>query len=150
MVNGRTEFIGSQEGTLRNAIRTNLQKPAAAQLRLDIGNTDKKQATIKYAAEGTDKNTVLQVAVLQKAATTKVERGENGGRTLSHVQIVRHLQTVALRSESGTVNIALPVGYDGNNWEIIGFLQNRTNGAIIAAAKASLPGNAMAAATGSM
>jgi len=139
VVNGQHEFVGSEEGTLRNAIKTNLEKPSNNQLSLNVSGVEKDQVSIKYSTEGADKNTVLQIAVLQKSAQTKVERGENGGHTLSHVQIVRKLQKVSLGGNSGTANIALPHGFDTQGWEIIGFLQNTTNGAVVAAAKATLP-----------
>jgi hypothetical protein len=149
VVNGRTEFVGSEEGTLRNAIRTNLQKASPAQLVLNVSAIDATHADFKYTTEGADKNTVLQVAVLQKNAQTKVLRGENGGHTLSHVQIVRKLQEVGLNGNSGIANITLPRGFDTKNWEIIGFLQNTTNGAVIAANKVSFP-NEVNAAAGAM
>ena len=139
VVNGQREFVGSEEGTLRNAIKTALEKTSAAQLTLNIAAIDKDQASIIYSATGADKNTVLQIAVLQKNAQTKVERGENGGHTLSHVQIVRKLQKISLSGNSGTVNVALPHGFDIQGWEVIGFLQNTTNGVVAAAAKATLP-----------
>ncbi len=137
VVNGKTEFVGSEEGTLRNAIKANLQKASSAQLSLNISTIEKGQASIKYTAEGTDKNTVLQIAVLQKNAQTKVERGENAGHTLSHVQIVRKLQKVAIIGSGGSVTVLLPQGFDAQGWEVIGFLQNTTNGAVTAAAKAT-------------
>ncbi len=138
IVNGKTEFVGSEEGTLRNAIRAGLQKAPVAQLTLTDLKTDQNQASLKYTTEGASKNTVLLVAVLEKSAQTKVERGENGGRTLSHVQIVRKLQSVPLNSNSGVADIALPKGYNTHDWEIIGFLQNASNGAVVGAAKVTL------------
>lgn len=137
VVNGKTEFVGSQEGTLRNAIRTSLQKPATAQLSLSVVKSDKSQASVKYAVEGADKNSVLFIALLQKHAQTKVMRGENGGHTLSHVQIVSKLQRVPLNGANGIANIALPKGFD--NQEIIGFLQNTSTGAITGAARVEMP-----------
>ncbi|MEP6614689.1 MAG: DUF1223 domain-containing protein [Mucilaginibacter sp.] len=137
IVNGKTEFVGSEEGTLRNAIRAGLQSKAGAKLDLAVANADAKQASLKYTVEGADKNTLLQVAVLEKSATSKVGAGENSGRMLSHVQIVRKLQQVALAGNNGTASISLPNGFDVKNWEIIGFLQNRTNGAITGATKAT-------------
>lgn len=139
VVNGKTEFTGSEEGTLRNAIKTNLEKTTPGRLSLNVSGVDKDQAGIKYTIEGVDKNTVLQIAVLQKNAQTKVGHGENGGHTLSHVQIVRGLQKVSLKGNDGIVKIKLPQGFDAQAWEIIGFLQNTTNGVIIGAAKATLP-----------
>jgi hypothetical protein len=136
VVNGQKEFVGSQEGTLRNAIRAGLGKAATARVELNVSTIDQKQAGLKYAVEGADKNTVLQVAVLEKAATSKVAGGENNGRTLSHVQIVRRLQQVALKANNGTASIALPNNFDTKNYEIIGFLQNSSNGLVTGAARA--------------
>jgi len=112
-----------------------LQKDPAAQLSLAILKTDKKEASLKYNIEGSGKNAVLLLAVLQKSAQTKVERGENAGHTLSHVQIVRELQKVHLKGNSGIANLALPDGFDAKNWEIIGILQNKSDGTVAAAAR---------------
>jgi len=135
VVNGKTEFVGSEESVLRNAIRANLEKMPANQLTLNATNSGKSQVSLKYSVEGSDKNTALLVAVLQKSAQTKVMSGENGGHTLSHVQIVRKIQQIALSGNNGTVNVALPAGYDAKSWEIIGFLQNTSTGSITGAAR---------------
>jgi len=75
--------------------------------------------------------------VVQKSAQTKVERGENAGHTLSHVQIVRLLQSFTLKSDSGAESLALPKGVDAKGSELIAFLQNTSTGAIIGATKAT-------------
>jgi hypothetical protein len=142
VVNGRTEFVGSEEATLRNAIKISLQKAPTAQLALNIVTIDQSHADLKYTIEGADKNTVLQIAILQKNAQTKVLRGENGGRTLSHVQIVNKLQQVTLNGNGGITRVSLPHGFDIKNWDITGFLQNTSNGVITAAARVSFPGEA--------
>jgi hypothetical protein len=142
VVNGRTEFVGSEEATLRNAIKTSLQKAPSAQLILNTASIDQNHIDLKYNTEGADKNTVLQLAIVQKSAQTKVLRGENGGRTLSHVQIVNKLQEVTLKGNSGIAKVSLPHGFDTKNWEINGFLQNTATGVITAAARASFPNEA--------
>jgi hypothetical protein len=136
VVNGKTEFVGSEESTLRNAIKNNLQKTQGEPLTLNVSTTSQNQASIKYNTEGADRNTCLFIAVLQKNAQTKVERGENEGRTLSHVQIVRKLQKVSLNGNSGEAKVALPKGFETQGWEIIGFLQNTASGAITGACRA--------------
>ena len=135
IVNGRTEFVGSEEATLRSAITGNLKKAQGTPLSLTI-TADQNQATVKYTIDKADKGTALYIAVLQKNAQTKVERGENGGHTLSHVQIVQKLQKVSLSGDSGQTKVALPKGFDKQNWEIIGFLQNTNSGVLTGAAKA--------------
>ena len=139
VVNGKKEFVGSEEGTLRSAIKNNLQRTAAANLSLAILNISQNNATINYTSEGTDKNSTLLLAVVQKSAQTNVKSGENGGRTLSHVQIVRTLQKVTLNGNSGSAMVSLPPGFDLQKWEIIGFLQNTVNGSVLGAAKVVLP-----------
>jgi hypothetical protein len=135
VVNGKTEFVGSEENSLRNAIKNSLQKSPTAQLSLDIVKASQNQATVKYNTEGTDKNTALLIVLVQKNAQTKVERGENGGRTLSHVQIVRKLQKVSLNGNNGQADITLPNGFSQDKWEIIGLLQNTSTGAVTGASR---------------
>lgn len=137
VVNGKTEFVGSEEGTLRKAIGTSLQNSVGAKLDLAVSSVDTRPASLKYTIEGVGKNIVLQVAVVEKSAVSKVGAGENSGRTLAHVQIVRKLQQVALTGDNGAASIILPDGFDTKNWEIIGFLQNKVSGNITGAAKAT-------------
>jgi len=140
VVDGKTEFVGSEESTLRAAIHNSLQKTSIAQLSLDIIKTSKNDVGLKYDVSGNYNNSILQIALVQKWAQTKVERGENGGRTLAHAQIVRKLQSATLNANSGKTTIALPSNFDPASWEIIGFVQNSTNGVISAAAKVSFLG----------
>jgi len=145
VVNGRKEFIGSEEATLRNAIKSNLQKPSSATLTLSDVKFDKAQINLHYNIEGTTNNTSLLLALVQKSATTNVKGGENGGRTLSHVQIVRNLETIDLGGKNnGSATIAIPSALNNQSLEVITFLQNKSNGQILAAAKSGLnPSNAM-------
>ncbi|HEY4194384.1 MAG TPA: DUF1223 domain-containing protein [Mucilaginibacter sp.] len=137
IVNGRTEFVGSEEGKLRNAIKTSLEKATGAELTLNNIKVENEKATLKYHIEGASNNDVLLLALIEKNATTKVERGENGGRTLAHVQIVSQLKSISLKNAAdGTENITLPHGFDPQKYELIGFVQNTSNGEITGATKA--------------
>jgi hypothetical protein len=140
VVNGRTEFVGSEETSLRNAIKACLQKPAKSELTLSGIKVDHDKASVQYHAIAAPDDAVLLVALIEKNATTKVQRGENGGRTLAHVQIVSELKSVSLKNgENGTENIALPHGFDPQKYELIGFVQNTTNGEITGATKIEFP-----------
>ncbi|MDN3550888.1 DUF1223 domain-containing protein [Mucilaginibacter aquaedulcis] len=135
VVNGKKEFVGSEEGKLRNAITAGLRMQSSTVLALSA-LTDPGHALIQYDAKGAEKNTSLLVALIQKSAQTKVKSGENGGHTLSHVQIVRKVQSLPLTGNaSGKTTIALPDGFTAQGWEVIGFVQNDANGEILAAAK---------------
>jgi hypothetical protein len=140
VVNGKKEFVGSEEGTLRNALKAELQKEAPAQLTLTNIKADQKQVQVHYQAAGNGSNSVLLLALVQKFAQNPVKAGENRGRTLSHVQIVQKLRNIALsNNKSGTENIALPNGFNPQTWEIIGLIQNTNSGEITGAARAGFP-----------
>jgi len=142
IVNGRTEFVGSEESNLRNAIKNGLNKAAKTELALSNIKVENDKASIRYHAEGAASNETLLIALIEKNATTKVQRGENGGRTLSHVQIVTQLKSISLKNgENGSESIALPHGFDPQKYELIGFVQNLSNGEITGAAKAGFSSN---------
>ncbi|WPU98858.1 DUF1223 domain-containing protein [Mucilaginibacter sp. cycad4] len=139
VVNGKTEFVGSQEERLRSAIKDGLQGSGSVQLNLNVTRSTNNMASIQYKVEGNTGNahSVISLALVQKQAVVKVERGENGGRTLAHAQIVRNLQTLTLNRSNGSTAITLPAAFEARGWEVIGFVQNAENGAVLGASKAS-------------
>lgn len=147
VVNGNKEFIGSEESTLRNAVKAGEQKVSSAQLTLSELKLNGNKALFTYHTDGASNNTLLVYTIVQHAAQTKVEAGENSGRTLGHVQIVRELQTTALNSSGyGNASIAVPKSLSSHDLEIIAFLQNKITGEITAAYKTDLEDTKMAMA----
>jgi hypothetical protein len=103
------------------------------------GQLQPGKVKIDYQIAGNTSNNQLLIAVLQKHAVSKVERGENKGRTLSHAQIVRSLYTFDLKSgKNGTEQVDLPNNFKAQDWEIVGFLQDPETGVINAATRTSL------------
>jgi hypothetical protein len=140
IVNGQTEFVGSAQGTLHNAINAGLKKEAGAQLVLSNVTVNVHNAALKYNAIGNTDNTTVQLALVQKNAVSHVKSGENGGHTLSHIQIVTELKSIPLgKNKLGETNIKLPDGFTAKGFELIAFLQNNTTGQITAATRAMFP-----------
>lgn len=135
VVNGTTEFVGSQEGTLRNLIRKDLGESAKAALSITDLKTANATATFNYNISGAAHSNLV-MALVQKNAVTSVKRGENGGRTLSHVQIVTAFKNIPVSGDKGQANISLPKTFTSSGYELIAFLQNPQNGQILAATKA--------------
>lgn len=137
IVNGSSEFIGSEEASIRGAISKQLATKATAEIKLQA-HLSENSFKVHYQASGALQGSNLLIAIVQKAARTNVARGENEGRILSHVQIVRKLQNEKLtEAGNGAVSVTLPKGYNEKDWEVIGLLQNQSNGQVIAAAKAT-------------
>ncbi|QLC64936.1 DUF1223 domain-containing protein [Flavobacterium sp. LPB0248] len=136
IINGKTDYIGSQETSLRNGIKSALSKPVSASLNLEVSQNE-NLISVNYNVEGTSKNSRLLLAVIQKEAKSNVKRGENANRVLSHYQIVRNLQSVDLnKNKKGTASVRLPKNYNGQDFEIIGFIQDMNSGAILGVKKA--------------
>lgn len=132
VINGVSEYVGSNEGPIVKAIDASLNRETDNVLTLK-GRVDSSKVQVAYEVTGSTKNKVLYLALVQKKASSHVMAGENEGRQLSHVQIVRELIPVDITNKSTTIN--LPDTLAKEDWELIGFVQNKGNGSITAAAR---------------
>jgi hypothetical protein len=136
IVNGKADYIASQETEVRNGIKSALSKPVVTDLSLEA-NQANNNLNVNYNIEGTFKNSSLLIAIVQKAAKSNVKRGENANRILSHYQIVHHLHSLDLKGEKGTVSIHLPKSFNEKDFEVIGFVQDKNSGAISGVTRAN-------------
>lgn len=138
IINGRTDYIGSQEKSIRTGVAKALSKPATVNLDL-TAQKSRSWAVVKYKVSGNARNTVLVLALVQKSAKSNVKRGENEGKLLSHYQVVRNTINQRLTiDEKGTTNLYFPKNFNAQSTEIIGFVQDSKTGAILGATKINL------------
>lgn len=135
IINGTSEFGGDNARMLYSLVSDALQKKPAAAMTLRAFSND-NTILIDYQINEISENTSLLVALVQKEATTKVKRGENGGRLLHHIQIVRQANSILLNEKEGSMAIAKPENFNTKDWELIGIMQNNATGIISAATKA--------------
>lgn len=133
VINGRSEFVGSDGSAIRHAIVEQL----AINREVTLGLKVHQDGVVEYQVTGAQKGSDLVIAIVRKEAQSKVARGENAGRSLSHVQIVSALQVEPIKTK-GSTKVKLPKGFDTDNWEVLGLIQNHNNGSISAAARADL------------
>jgi len=135
VVNGRYEFVGSNEITLRASLKKN---STLDKLYLQVERKDAStivvSCTLKAAA--TD---LLNIALVQPQAQTVVKRGENNGQVLLHVNVVRNLKTVLAKEGSTAVEITIPESIKNQPLQIIGFYNNKSSYQITAAGKIAVP-----------
>lgn len=135
VVNGKKELVGSDERALRTAIAKSLSITPTAQVVLSEVKKQNDEIQLHYQTNGAPENTSILVALIQKNATDKILRGENQGRQLSHVQIVRDIKTIALTGQqNGETSLSIPSGTKGE-MEIIALLQKNGSGEIIGATR---------------
>lgn len=136
IVNGKYEFVGSDEAIMQSAIRRELATQKTSNLSL-IAKMENRKVILDYQVDKSISDTRLAIAIIQKTAKVNVKAGENGGRQLLHIQIVHQLITqVISASGKGSTSITVPLGFDPKGWEVLGMVQNKTNGEILTAARA--------------
>jgi hypothetical protein len=133
IVNGAKEFIGSEESILRAVITGDLKNITPVSLELKPLELSGDRIKVFWEKSAALPNTSIVLSLIERSATTKVLKGENKGRELPHVQIVVDQQK--MMTDSGTAYFKIPSGTTTKNFEVIGFLQNETNGKITGAAK---------------
>jgi hypothetical protein len=135
VVNGTVEFVGSDENKLTATVRNDLKTAPAQHISISATKSN-NSASIHYNIDGNDV-ILLNIALVQSQATTSVKRGENGGRTLHHVNIVRELKTI-MANGKGNVTLDIPAELSGMPLQIIAYTQDKKSLQILSADQKSL------------
>ena len=140
VVNGSQGFVGSQSGTARAAVRKGLARAAVCRVRIDSATAD-GQGNIKvtYAAAGHAAGTLLNLALVEKDRSVPVGRGENGGRTLKHHNVVRAFRSIRLDAKgTGAARLAMPADDHSGKFAVIAYAQDAESSAIEGATQAGI------------
>jgi hypothetical protein len=135
VVNGREQFVGSDRGKLREALADESRRKQV-QLHIVQAKLGDSALTFSYSAQDLSVNSPLQLmaAIVDDTDRSSVQRGENSGRSLQHVFVVRALASVAtLRSdETKTVTLPLPPGFQSTQaHHLVLFAQEKGLGAVL-------------------
>ena len=122
VVDGHFEFVGSDERRARQAITEAAELPKAS-VHLSLGSSDDK-ATILHVEAGplpsaTDTRSAgVFLAVADNSDQSQISGGENAGRTLQHVAVLRKLTRIgnvdASAEFSRDINLGLKPKSQGN------------------------------------
>jgi hypothetical protein len=148
IVDGRTEFVGSDATAARRALEHARAVPHGS-VRIAFDGTSESGGasgarTLAVAVTagdlprtGTDRADVV-IAVTEDRLRSDVTRGENHGRVLTHAAVVRYLAPVgeAARDAASTVHAEIPIASDWQRSQltIVAFVQERRARTILAAA----------------
>ena len=89
VVDGSTDYVGSNRGAIERALRDNRQGPPVV---LSV-STDEISIRMEAGTQAGARGDVVLVSYLRKAVTP-IGRGENAGRTLAEYNIVRSVQAL--------------------------------------------------------
>ncbi|MEO5674050.1 MAG: DUF1223 domain-containing protein [Chitinophagales bacterium] len=134
IVNGKIGFVGSSSHQAKAAIAEGLNNPATKRISFE-NNYDKnsKKVNIKFNISDGSKDEVLNIALLQKESISSVSRGENGGKKLRHVNVVRSFFTTPSAGE-GNAEISFPADLINQTVTIVCYTQNKKSLEITGAA----------------
>ncbi|MDR3713617.1 MAG: DUF1223 domain-containing protein [Puia sp.] len=136
IVNGKKEFVGSDGGRIRSVINDELKNTAGRTAIVRVRGVDSHTIRVFCKLEN-PAGLRLQVALVQLRAASHVLAGENSGRTLDHVNVVRDFKTMtADKAGSGIVDLKIPQGLTEKDCKVIYFLQQDVDMHIVGAGEA--------------
>lgn len=135
VVNGSTEFVGSNESSLNRAITRALNtKSEVSFTKLNTDSRDGAPLKVEYSLEGNYKGSTLNFALISLSETTVIKRGENGGVTLTNENVVRQFISTEAKS-SGSVTFSASGKAAAGNLSVIAFVQTGNTGKVLGAAR---------------
>ncbi len=137
VVDGVSQFVGSDKQRAIQAIGAAAKTPKAS-VSLSLTGDGKAQIDISDLPSSQKGPADIYLAVARDEATSQVSGGENGGRRLHHVAVVRNLELVGTCKPGIPFHGAFPVnpgkGVDSRDLRVIAFVQERNQGRIVGAA----------------
>jgi len=133
IINGEYELVGSNRSTAEADIKSALKEKPGVQIKIDEIKKDKNKLTISCHLEGDWQQTNLTSVVVQKYAEMKIKGGENGGRKLSHTNVVRSFMQKPAQ-QIMDFEIEIPDDLTNNNSQLILYAQQKNDLRITGAA----------------
>lgn len=126
VVDGRTEFVGSDERAARRAIEAAAREPRAFVRAVPAG-ARAVRVTVAGAASGAD----VFLAVVEDGLSSDVTRGENAGKRLPHASVARALAAVGRVDARGRFDAEVPVAPGPGARRAFAFAQERGTGRVL-------------------
>jgi hypothetical protein len=134
VIDGREQVLGNDGAAARKAIARAAAKPKAAMALSAARDGGQAVVTVRFDAP-LKRHDELWIAIADESASSNVTRGENSGRALTHIAIVRKLQSAG--KASGTERV-VRLGVAPGQSRVVAFLTDG-GGAVTGVAMAALP-----------
>lgn len=138
IVNGETEFVGSDVKNAEKAVQHYLNQPSVHNLALAVpGTIDGNIESVSYHIEGDLSNTQICAAITESNKLTDIKRGENKGSTLHNDHVVMWFECFEPKS-SGSIKLPKEFTAGKTNTDVVIFLQNTITKKVVAAGSVRL------------
>jgi hypothetical protein len=122
VINGSSQMIGSNASALQQAIQKGLTSGNENKLNFSA-KFSANSVLVKYILSGNFSGQKLKIMLVQNQANTMVKAGENEGRKLDHVNIVRDILTISNPKNAGEATLKLPAELKNQKLSIAAYLQ---------------------------
>lgn len=121
--NGVAEAVGSRPQKVLDKLKKVIGNAHQTEINLqaEIGTND---IVVNYSTPEAPKNSVVNIALVEKDLTDQIARGENRGKKLHHDNVVRVFKTEKASSTEEKVKIKFPKDLNFENASIVAFIQN--------------------------
>lgn len=111
VVNGDQQVLGSDGPAILKALATQ-SAPSNMNIKIMSATPDGKMLSVTFVVSGElpRQGVDIMAAVTENRVSSAVNRGENSGRTLTHVAVVRSMTKVATLKEGATQTVKVPLG----------------------------------------
>ena len=123
IVNGESEFVGSQKGSAEKAIEEALKKKPSFQILISDLEVIDDRLRLRYTIDKSPGDETVNVAVVERDVENYVARGENSGKTLHHDNVVREFKSFPLQRQ-GQLEIKIPP-LNSTKTSVILFIQDK-------------------------
>ena len=154
VVDGRIDVLGSDERAIVTAVTSAARQPhgllrlAPAEKRNGKIHFSAGRVRIEVAGLSDHSDADVMIAVVEDNLVSKVERGENAGRTLSHTAVVRALQrvgTVPSGAAQWSAEVLVPSNDSWKEPRLVAFVQDSRSRRVLAAGALQKEGDGGAA-----
>ncbi len=133
VVDGRADVLGSDEDGIVRAAKSLALEPHGT-----VSILARAVHAVHVAVSGLPPHGAarLLLAIVEDRLVSKVERGENAGRTLTHSAVVRRLQTVATipaSADTWAADVDIPTDAAWKQPRIVAFVQDERSRRVLAA-----------------
>jgi len=142
VVDGRAQMVGSRAADVQAAIQS-AEREAKVPVTVSAVTRDGARVSAHVDVKAVEGHSAeLYLALADDHAETQVKRGENAGRALQHVAVVRALVKVASirkgQEFAKDVSATLPSGAGTNGLRVLAIVQDSNGGRVIGVAQGRL------------
>jgi len=139
VVDGNEAFVGNDRAQAGRALAKAVQVPKLA-VQISSAHVENGQVLAHVESATVPSTAEVVIAIALDRAQSQVLRGENGGRRLEHVAVVKRLTVVGKvkKGETFSKDLRVHLDHPGQAYRVIAFVQEGDQGKILGSAVAHL------------